>query len=204
MGRKSGFSLIEILISTAILLVIVVMVSLVFQQQSAAFQTGEDRVKGQSTIRNAMGMIIRDLSMAVDSADYDNPPADNSFSGSTSIKFLATSGELRRDGNEPKGAVLQFIEYSASGGILTRKATDYTFQNGNWKKGNVSEAKINNGNPLEGLSFDAQGGKPSFPDRVTIYAACRGVSHASTVSGQSAGKDKTFGTDDDIYVGAKP
>ena len=39
MNSKSGFSLIAVLISTAILLVIVVMVSMVFQQQSAAFQT---------------------------------------------------------------------------------------------------------------------------------------------------------------------
>jgi prepilin-type N-terminal cleavage/methylation domain-containing protein len=64
MGKK-GFSLIEILISTAILLVIVVMVSMVFQQQSAAFQSGTDRVKGQASLRNAMGMIVRDLSLAV-------------------------------------------------------------------------------------------------------------------------------------------
>ena len=37
MKGRQGFSLIEILIATSILLVIVVMVSMVFQQQSAAF-----------------------------------------------------------------------------------------------------------------------------------------------------------------------
>ena len=67
---SSGFSLVEILVATTILLVIVVLVSMVFQQQSAAFQAGVDRTQGQSALRSVMGMVSRDLSLAVDSEDF--------------------------------------------------------------------------------------------------------------------------------------
>jgi len=204
MNSKSGFSLIEVLISTAILLVIVVMVSMVFQQQSAAFQTGEDRVQSQATLRNIMGMISRDLSQAIDPAQYQSLSEISDSDGkskfsSSEIQFFATSG------NATEGTLVQNIKYSFSGSAVTRTCTDWEVDNnGKWKKGNKASSRLNHPttSPLDSFAFDIDGDS-DYPERVAIRAAIRNTSHASAVSGQCAGPDKRFGTRDDIYVGEK-
>lgn len=204
MNSKSGFSLIEVLISTAILLVIVVMVSMVFQQQSAAFQTGEDRVQSQATLRNIMGMISRDLSQAIDPSEYpalaDISDSDGkSKFGSTEIQFFATSG------NATEGTLVQNIKYTFSGSAVTRTCVDWEVgDNGKWKRGNKAESRLNHPttSPLDSFKFDIDG-NADYPERVAIQASIRNTSHASAVSGQCAGPDKRFGTRDDIYVGEK-
>lgn len=205
--RKNGFSLIEILIATSILLVIVVMVSMVFQQQSAAFQSGESRVKGQAAVRNAMGMIMRDLALAVDSTNYPSLPA-NSFSGS-SLSFLATSGETGSDpaGNPlDAGATLQHISYNVSGGIVKRTVDGYKLTNAGWTKQGSSASELNNSlNKLKSMKFEeSSGGSATFPDFVTIKAEYAGSDSSFAVRGQSAGPDGKWNSRDDIYVGGKP
>lgn len=208
--KKAGFSLIEILIATSILLVIVVMVSMVFQQQSAAFQSGETRVKGQAAVRNSIGMVMRDLALAVDSADYSGLPA-NSFSGS-SLKFLATTGEagVAPDGITPvDGSVsLQRISYTVSGGIVKRYVQGVKTAGDRLSvyDDDHSDSELNSSvNRLKSMKFSkSSGGSDTFPDFVTIVAEYEGADSAFSVRGQSAGKDGRWNTKDDIYVGGKP
>ena len=197
--RKDGFSLVEILIATSILLVIVVMVSMVFQQQSAAFQSGETRVKGQAAVRNAMGMVMRDLALAVDSTNYPSLPA-NSFAGS-SLSFLATTGDTAAD-----GATIQHITYTESAGIVKRKVEGYALKDGGWTKQDSTEVTLNNSlNKLKSMKFTkSSGGSATFPDFITVKAVYVGSDSASSVRGQSAGPDGKWNTKDDIYVGGKP
>lgn len=197
-----GFSLIEVLISTAILLVVVMMVSLVFQQQSGAIQAGQDRMKGQAALRNVVGMVVRDLSLAVDSANYTNFPSSNSFSGN-SISFLATTGDVGADGGSGGAeTALQKIEYNASGKIVKRRVANVVLgEDGRWSEKGAESANINGiDTPLE-VSFDFQGGSTTFPESVKITATYQGKGRSSLVSGQSAGEDKEYDTDDDIFVG---
>lgn len=207
--KKAGFSLIEILIATSILLVIVVMVSMVFQQQSAAFQSGETRVKGQAAVRNSIGMVMRDLALAVDSADYSGLPA-NSFSGS-SLKFLATTGEagVAPDGTSVDGIVsLQSINYTVSGGIVKRNVKGIKTDGDRLSvyDDHDSDSELNSSvNRLKSMKFSkSSGGSATFPDFVTIVAEYEGADSAFSVRGQSAGKDGRWNTKDDIYVGGKP
>lgn len=207
--KKAGFSLVEILIATSILLVIVMMVSMVFQQQSAAFQSGEDRVKGQAAIRNIVGMMVRDLSLAVDSSCISNAPARNEFR-SNSIKFLAMTGEAgvnMEDRDEKDGAVLQYVSYSFSGGRVRREVIGYKVDANGWTKaGNSQSAYLNNDkNKLESLAFTISPASGTvFPSNVTVKAVYAGTSHAGFVRGQCAGNDGEWNTRDDIYVGGKP
>lgn len=200
--RNEGFSLIEILIATAILLVIVVMVSLVFQQQSAAFQSGSDRVSGQAALRNAVGMIVRDLSLSVDSEDYKGKGLPNNSFSKSSISFLALTGQVAAGTN----STLEYISYSQSGGIVKRKAVQYGLKdNGSWAKVGDMEASINSKNSaIHSLSFSTSGDSNTFPDTVTITAEHQGKSSAASVIGWSAGMDGEWNTDDDVYVGGKP
>ena len=77
------------MVATTILLVIVILASLVFQQTTGAYQTGERKVNAQVALRNVIGTMTRDLALAVDSRDY--PGVNNSFSGN-SMTFVALTG----------------------------------------------------------------------------------------------------------------
>ncbi len=201
-AATAAFSLIEVLIATSILLVIVVLVSMVFQQQSGAFQAGTDRVKGQSAIRNLVAVLSRDLSMAVDAEDYGVSGANN-FSGS-GISFLANSGDS-------EVSPLQKISYSFSGGAVKRSVSDGSQGANGWsftESANGDVVTADSG--LSSVSFSAfmangeSVGKGKFPAQVRVKATSKGSGSAAAISGRSLGPDKEADTDDDIFVGGKP
>ena len=199
--HKAAFSLIEVLIATSILLVIVVLVSMVFQQQSGAFQAGTDRVKGQSAIRNLVAVLSRDLSMAVDAQDYGVSGCNN-FSGN-GLTFLATTGS-------GEDSPLQKISYSVSGGKVTRTVQDASLKKDGWSfSGGGSGDVVPSGSGLESVAFsafDAKGdsvGSGKFPAQVRIKATSKGSGSAAAISGRSLGPDMQADTADDIYVGGK-
>ncbi len=209
---KSGFSLVEVLIATSILLVIMVLVSIVFQQQSGAFQSGRDRVSGQASLRNVIGVISRDLSLAVDSKQYTGKGVmgieENSFSGN-SMRFLAMTGDPARKSNgsdKENGTSLQRIEYRYSAGFLNRTATDLNLTENGFSKGESTSSKINS-QRLDEMDFTVirkTGSSSTFPNAVKVSAAMKGSNNSSAVIGQSYGPDRRGDTDDDIYVGGRP
>lgn len=202
---SSGFSLVEILVATSILLVIVVLVSMVFQQQSAAFQSGVDRTQGQSAIRSVMGMISRDLSLAVDSEDYPNL-SENKFS-SGSLSFLAMTGIVGKgnDGTEKEGTTaLQQIKYSYSSKEVSREVSDVVFSKGGWKVENANKSDLNSkDNPIIELNFTIDGGSSTLPNNIRILASTQADSTTSPVSGHSAGPNGAWNDSDDIFAGGR-
>lgn len=202
---SSGFSLVEILVATTILLVIVVLVSMVFQQQSAAFQAGVDRTQGQSALRSVMGMVSRDLSLAVDSEDYLGLPK-NKFS-STSLSFLALTGVDGKDnvGADSEGTLsLQLIKYSYKNKVVSRKVSNISFSKGEWKASGEEESALNSkSNPINDLKFIVEGGTSTMPNNIRILASTKANTTASPVSGHSAGPNSLWNDDDDIFVGGR-
>lgn len=202
---SSGFSLVEILVATTILLVIVVLVSMVFQQQSAAFQAGVDRTQGQSALRSVMGMVSRDLSLAVDSEDYLDLPK-NKFS-STSLSFLALTGVDGKDnvGADSEGTLsLQLIKYSYSSKVVSREVSNISFSKGGWKTSGAKKSALNSkSNPINDLEFNVEGGTPTMPNNIRILASTKANTTASPVSGHSAGPNSLWNDDDDIFVGGR-
>lgn len=202
---SSGFSLVEILVATTILLVIVVLVSMVFQQQSAAFQAGVDRTQGQSALRSVMGMVSRDLSMAVDSEDYPDLPK-NKFS-SSSLSFLALTGVDGKDnaGEESEGTLaLQLIKYSYSSKVVSREVLNISFSKGGWKTSGAKKSALNSKtNPINELKFIVDGGTSTMPNNIRIQASTKANTTASPVSGHSAGPNSLWNDGDDIFVGGR-
>lgn len=202
---SSGFSLVEILVATTILLVIVVLVSMVFQQQSAAFQAGVDRTQGQSALRSVMGMVSRDLSLAVDSEDYLDLPK-NKFS-STSLSFLALTGVDGKDnaGADSEGTLsLQLIKYSYSSKVVSREVSNVSFTKGGWKTSGSKKSALNSkSNPINDLKFIVEGGTSTMPNNIRILASTKANTTASPVSGHSAGPNSAWNDDDDIFVGGR-
>lgn len=197
---KSGFSLIEILIATTILLVIVVMASMVFQQTSGAFESGDRKIKSQVALRNVVGMITRDLGQMVDSAEYDGLDGVGDF-GAKRIEFLALTGE------PGKNRIVQVLKYEESGGVVTRTETSVNCSKGRYSRGSSTSAALNSSDDKISIEFETEG--DSFaPERVSIRASISTDVRTSSVGAGSSGRNKQFetgsGKSDDIYVGYNP
>ena len=205
--RRSGFSLVEILIAVTLLLVIVMMISMVFQQASGAWASGSSQAKSESAIRATLGSVERDLLNAVDARDYSetNP---NGLSGSPTLSFVAFQHLYNHQNPRLSGRHPCLITYTFANGLLERTMTPMN-ANGTWATSNIFSS-INSGMPLSDLTFTSEP-RPSdpaglgLPLRVDIRAEAPRVSKLFTISGRSFGKNKTddSGDGDDIVVGGK-
>lgn len=202
---RGGFSLIEILIATTILLVIVILASMVFQQTTGAYQTGERKVNAQVALRNILGSITRDLALAVDSSKY--PGLDvNDIGGGSSITFLALTGTPRVDEKGNVVRTAQKISYSYSGGVVKRSEQDTTCDNGTWRTvGSAVNVELNDAkeSALSSFSFEAEG-DGSLPENVRIRAEMETKDKISSVGAGSGGKRGWDNDADNIYVGLNP
>lgn len=213
---KTGFTLIEVLVATTILLVIVILVSMVFQGSNTAFQAGSRKIASQTLIRNIIGMISRELSQAVDASDYPGMESLVSINTGSTITFLAMAGTPKKDMPDSTGAgtheehELQLITYSYEGGRISRTAQNVkctsgqgTDNQGRWgTTGSPVVSYLNSNSQKENLN--------SFQftvvneDCIEIWASVESTHKLSFVSARSAGYDGQFGTSDDIIVGGNP
>lgn len=171
---RSGFSLIEVLISTTVLMVIVVLASIVFQQSNGAFRDGRGKVEAQNLLRAAVGTVSRDLAMAV--VDPDNRW------GPQSITFCVPTGEAT-----------ELVTYSFSGGNLNRRVS-----------GGADAVVVENLVDFFFTFEPAQPDSGTLPSRVDIVAfASEAAGSSSHVGIQSFGPDGQDGTEDDLWIGRK-
>lgn len=206
---SGGFSLIEILVATTILLVIVILASLVFQQTTGAYDTGERKVGANVALRNIVGAISRDLALAVDSDEYEGLPP-NSWGG-TRISFAALTGSPGYDakGQETKDCgTLQVITYTA-GQNVHRKAQSYKCDaaNNKWTKcGDASESDVYQADSFQDASVDVRFSSTdddNLPECVYIRAELDTSSETAAVGAMSRGR-RPDSDEDDIWVGYKP
>lgn len=114
---RKGFTLIEVLVATAVMAVMVVMIGGLFQQASSSWDAGYARAEGGMAVRAVVGALARDLSTAVDgrrfglSAPVEVPEGGGSTI--TMIRLKAGPGDGGRD--------IQKIQYVANGSTVTRK-----------------------------------------------------------------------------------
>ncbi len=180
-AARRGFSLIEVLISTSVLMVIVVLVSIVFQQSNGAFREGRNKVQGLTALRSVFGVISRDLAMAV--VDDGNRWAPYK------IKFCVPTSES-----------VETITYEIIGEGTLKRTVDR-------EGGNTTSSVVADSLKTISFSFDPKRGSDSdgsLPNRIDIVASIEedGAS-SSYVGGHSYGPDGQSGTDDDIWVGKK-
>ena len=80
-----GFTLIEVMIATAILLMMTIMMGSLFRQASSAWDAGNAKAEGGMIVRGVVGSITRDMATAVDGRAYG---MSSSFECSgSSLKF---------------------------------------------------------------------------------------------------------------------
>ncbi len=206
----SGFSLIEVLVATLILLVIVVLASLVFQQMTGAYQTGERKIDSQVVLRNVIGAVTRDLALAVDPAEY--PGLEGIMfipdEGRT-ISFLALTGMPSADDGADVVRTLEVITYSYAGRVVTRTEQATTIRDGRWQvTGEQISADLNDNrqNPISEFKFHTEGGHGvgQLPDRIGIHAEIQTADTIARVAVGSYGRNGVDGDSDDIWVGYRP
>lgn len=68
--RRGGFTLIEVMVATAVMLIMVVMIGALFRQASSSWDSGYATAEGGMAVRSVIGALTRDLSTAIDGRIY--------------------------------------------------------------------------------------------------------------------------------------
>jgi len=132
-GNRKGFSMVEVLVASTILIVIVMMMAMLFQQTSVAWRTGLMRARGYMQLRSYIGAVQRDASTAIDAKNLPkrilDGKSEQTFSDSR-ISFYTLSGK-------DDERTLKFITHDTSG-----KRTESVLSlngNGQWEPESSSE-----------------------------------------------------------------
>lgn len=138
MKRNEGFTLIELVVATAVLLVLTFMTGSLFRQATSAWDTGRVRGEGGMIARAILGAVSRDIVCAVDPTPY-GVSWPSSGSSLTLVCLKAPDG----DGN----SVFR-VAYSVGNDTVTRKERPWT--GSGW------------GDERESILFKREAGEDSF------------------------------------------
>ena len=191
--------MIEVLVASTILIVIVMMLGMLFQQTSLAWRVGVKRADGFMQVRAAIGAIQRDAAAAVDAQYLPKQfvAGEQKFSGSELVFYTLTGkGENR---------ALTKVTYNLSG-----KRTESVLQpSGSWgsaKSSDVLTFAGRSGNKssttLSDFAARGEGGNSysgkGLPLYVTFEANVTAAGVNLDIGAASAGPDTVWGTKDDI------
>ena len=203
-GKAAGFSLIEVLVATALLIMIVGMIGFVFRQSSMSWDSGIRRAEGITRVRAVIGAIERDVRSAIDAREFGKEIAGYQNFTSEKLCFVAL---LEPEVDDPDQRVPALITYKAPGGIrVERTAQRLKCSGGTWSLGTSETSTLldSEQNAAIKIVFDSvdppgatRGGLPAY---VTIQAKFITATSFSSLSVVSYGRDGKRGTRDDIIV----
>jgi Tfp pilus assembly protein PilV len=186
--KNSGFSMIEVLVAAMIMVMIVMVLGMIFQQTSQAWRTGRHRANTYQQVRALLGAIQRDANAAIDEKSLPKEMATlggQNFKGST-LSFYTLTGSSEK--NKPRRSITH-VTYSG----VTRTVTCFdSTMSPETQQGPVVE-QSEAGVTLGSLEFDAVGS--SFPDYVTVKVQLKKGSRMQNydVGAASGGPDQTLG-----------
>ena len=137
-AKNNGFSLIEVMVATTILMIIAVMIGQVFRGATSSWDTGYANAEGGMIVRGVTGAIQRELSTAVDGRRFKSY-ASGAWTSEHPIEVTDTTltficlkeAELDESGNLTRREPMK-ITYSFAGGELRREAKTFKNNNGSW------------------------------------------------------------------------
>jgi prepilin-type N-terminal cleavage/methylation domain-containing protein len=202
---NAGFSMIEVLVAATILLVIVMMLAMLFQQTSIAWRTGVRRADAFTQVRALIGSMQRDAAKAVDESAIDRElrsGKSQNFSGG--LSFFTLSGNGFSESGAPLRSV-SHIEYTGGSRTETILQAD-----GSWAapvRAQITDFVEWSGKDtikLQNLQIieekNPEGGLPlSVRFRVDVTSE----GYNLEIGAASAGPDGAWGTKDDIRTWAK-
>ena len=214
-NKQAGFSMIEVLVAATILVVIVMMLGMLFQQTGIAWRVGVRRADAFSQVRSLLGSIQRDAAKAVDEDTIDDDVrnllgggSQNFSGGDLSFYTLDANGfNINSSGftdeNAPKRSV-SHITYSISG-IRTEtfliaggstETVDTNVRDFATRTGSTTTPTTTLGgfDPVWGSGGSGNG----LPLYVKMKATVTSQGYTLDIGAESAGPDRTWNTDDDI------
>ncbi len=184
---KAGFSLIEVMVATVILLIIVLMIGSVFRQGTSTWDSGYARAEGGMIVRAVIGSIQRELSTAIDGRLFPGPSAwtdaDNPITvNPNAVKFICMK-ESEGGGTSPLQREPWLVEYTWGSKEMKRKAWPLTYSDnsGTWSQGTLVDSIV--------YSEDFQ------EDKKAIYSANFTFETFSNVAGVRPGESQAFEED---------
>lgn len=199
-NRRSGFTLIEVMVATAVMAIMVVMIGGLFQQASSSWDAGYIRAEGGMAVRAVVGALTRDAATAVDGRRFGlTDPVEVESSRVTMYRLASGSIGGNRD--------IVKVEYRSSGSGSNCKVTrqvgsgtpqpvysggtgsngaKFTFSAGPEASGTQSAAAAR---PYEKSYYDETGSSRTsdFPDNVSWNVPYVKVRCALTRSGTFSG-----------------
>ncbi len=210
--------MIEVLVASTILVVIVMMLAMLFQQTGMAWRTGVRRADAFMQVRSLIGSIQRDAAKAVDKRSIpldvriligggsDQP---QNFSGST-LQFYTLSANGFKDdviGHTARRSI-SYIQYETSGKrtatilladgateVIQSEVKDFVTRVGNK---NAPVTSLQSFMPEYG-SFGSAG----LPLSIRLDATVTSQGYTLEIGAASAGPDGVWKTDDDIRTWAE-
>ena len=214
--KDAGFSMIEVLVASTILVVIVMMLAMLFQQTGMAWRTGVRRADSFMQIRSLIGAIQRDASKAVDERTVPQVLRNKLGGGkqqqfdNSNLKFftLSASGFQNNIIGSVARRSLSFVEYEKSGKrtetillangsteVIESDVKDFVERVGNK---NAPETTLDSFSPEWG-----PGGNAGLPLSVRLEASVQSQGYNLEIGAASAGPDGAWDTDDDIVTWIK-
>ena len=149
MRKKNGFSMIEVLVASTIMIVIMLMLGMVFQQTSQAWRTGRQRADTLLKARTFFGILQRDVSAAIDVATLPKALQEADFPGAGKVKdaqSFGSSGSLKFFTLTGTGFETPDAEKNKSGSLTLRSLTYVTYDTSGNRKETLLEPNLNAGN----------------------------------------------------------
>jgi len=227
MNKKNGFSMIEVLVASTIMITIMLMLGMLFQQTSQAWRTGRQRAEALLVARTFFGILQRDVSNAIDvntlptvmqealqNAAGGLPNLQQSFSPSQ-IQFFTLTGtgfdnknaEQNKQGNRALRS-LTHVSYSTGGSrtetlLLPSPSADGGFEmspSNNDRQTNLLSIRPGN------VTFDVQaftmyylnGNSGGLPTYIMVQATTGASTNRWEIGAGSSGPDREWDTEDDI------
>lgn len=216
MKRQAGFSVIEVMVACSILVVIVMMLGMLFQQSSKAWRVGANSADNFMQVRAFVGALQRDASKAVSYqalkesyAGAKKPYWDKGKdSFGSDLQFYTLSGEVTN-------RAITFVEYSftdlrrrettwkvSSGGVSERSHSAILVpKQSNKPTPSFSNVKAEWDNESKGYGSSRQ---DYLPDFLRFKVKLRADSaNMAEIGAASAGPDGRWNTSDDITTWSK-
>lgn len=205
-GSNKGFSLIEVMVATTILMIIVIMVGNIFRHGTNAWETGYSTAEGASGVRSVLGTVERELAQAIDGRKYQSKWSDPISVSGSSIEFYRYIEPSKKGSTDRE---VQKIKYKFERNKVTREVDNgkevtlfskQTSVGGNTEidvefdvgKIEIKEEDLDLNDGFEGKAW-------TFPS-VWVRARITRTSSFAGMEARSYGPDGKKDTDDDIIA----
>ncbi len=190
---QSGFSLVELLIASAVFFTFMVSLTTLYSQSHRSYSRGQNRIEVQQSARVAIESMTREIRMA----GYDPSDAINLLP-STAIE-IANANDIRFIADVTGDAVSDQVTHRLAGNQVMRDISSWNAGTGTWDPPGSGELAASV-STLTFQYFDANDVGIPAPVAVGSLTDIRRITIGITAQGTAAGIQETFPLTIDVRV----